>query len=93
MAWTQEEAERFTKVEVGIKSNAKILKKLDIAILGDDEDLDDFGLVGRVKENSDYRRKLQGFHSSIFKWTLGLVPTGITAYVAYQKAKWFGSAN
>ena len=81
---------RLTRLEDRAETAEEILKRLDIAILGDNENLDDFGMVGRVKANSDYRVRLQSIHSKVIKYTLGLIPLTITGYFTYLKAKHFG---
>ena len=83
MSWSVDEERRFTGVEV-------ILRRIDISLHGDDTDNDDQGLVGRVRENSLYRARLQKIHSTTLKFTIGLIPVSITAYIAYIKIKYFG---
>ena len=83
MSWSVDEERRFTGVEV-------ILRRIDISLHGDDTDNDDQGLVGRVRENSLYRARLQKIHSTVLKFTIGLIPTSITVYIAYIKIKHFG---
>ena len=83
MSWSEAEKRRFTGVE-------DVLRRIDISLHGDDTDNDDQGLVGTVRENSLYRVRLQKIHLNAMKITLGLIPTSITAYIAYFKIKYFG---
>ena len=83
MSWSEEEKRRFTGIE-------DVLSRIDISLHGDDTDNDDQGLVGRVRDNSLYRVRLQKIHSTTLKFTIGLIPVSITAYIAYFKIKYFG---